>query len=113
MTDSSNKSVGSDLLLTNPEAAMQSFFQYNTRDFMQAIAHEAKQQIFVAEQYMKVLLNDPEFANEQVKSLWGQHKFEENGVVIMKELAKLRQLMEITWEYSESQLPKDTSNFEA
>lgn len=113
MKDSSDNSVGSDLLLTNPEAAMQSFFQYNTRDFMQAIAHEAKQQIFIAEQFMKVLLNDSDFADKQVKSLWGEHKFEENGAVIMKELAKLRQLMVITWEYSESQLPKDTSNSKA
>ncbi|MFT3893747.1 MAG: hypothetical protein QM730_19125 [Anaerolineales bacterium] len=110
MSESNDKSTGSDILLTDPKFVMQIWFKYNNKDFMQTIAHEAKQEIFVIEQFVKVFLDDFEFVNEQVKSLWGERKVEENVAVIMKELAKLRQIMSIVWEYSESHLLSDTSN---
>jgi len=106
MSNPEKSGDSSDPLLSNPEAVMKIWFQYNSRDFIQLIVHETKQEIFVIETLLKILLDDSSITNLSVNSILGTRTVEENCTEIMQRLARLRQITSIAWEYSETQ--KDT-----
>jgi len=103
MTQSNNSEDATNILLSDPESVMKTWFKYNSQDFIQLIVHEIRKEISIIETYTKVLLDDHDIASELIKSNLGAKTTEESGAAIMTSLARLRQIMMIAKKYSLTQ----------